>query len=201
MTQDEVEVIRAQCWENALHAFGTAYIFEKRALGHGRGLKYLTFLGIGVPTVVGALVLSFGTAADALKYVVPVAAALGVIQITVSVWALSDKWEDSLVFAELSASTNRRLAAEYAKLARLGSTDLELLQQRFDLLWTEDRGQRDLDNRQGISEREQRLGMRAGLRQYQRECPNCGCTPASMQSTDCPVCGRLHRFFPRRRAS
>ena len=51
------------------------------------------------------------------------------------------------------------------------------------------------DNKQSISEAEKRAGMRASLRQLQKECVNCKTIPISMIASDCPICGRFRINF------
>jgi hypothetical protein len=48
-TVSERDILRQDCWTQALYAFGTAAIFERRAKILGRRLKSLAFLGIVMP--------------------------------------------------------------------------------------------------------------------------------------------------------
>ncbi|MDR3625278.1 MAG: hypothetical protein P4L45_00510, partial [Ignavibacteriaceae bacterium] len=49
----------------------------------------------------------------------------------------------------------------------------------------------DRDNQQYITEKEKRMGMRAGLRQFKRACAACKQVPVSLKSTNCDVCGNF----------
>ena len=50
---------RGEAWDNAIHAFGTSYIFERRLKAARKKLRWLTFLGIAVPVMVGGVVVTF----------------------------------------------------------------------------------------------------------------------------------------------
>lgn len=187
MTTNE-DILRQQCWDNALHALGTSAIFERRANTYRQRLRLLTFLGIVVPLAVGGMVLSFGTAPNYLPIVLTVAGILGLIQLIGSAWALVARWDDSLAYALESTTSNSRIANEYEQLARNPPTDIDT---RVQIITAEDRLRSDLDTKQGITEEEKRRGMRAALRQYKRPCATCGKIPDSMIATDCPTCGQF----------
>ncbi len=183
--------LRQDCWNQALHAFGTAYIFERRAKKIGSKLKILTFLGIAVPLSVGALVLSWGADSKAIPYITFLAGILGFVQLILSVWAIVAKWQDNYTYSQESTSSNYRLANKYELLAKYQSDDEKEQRINFDLLATESSARDDLDIKQGISEKEKRRGMRAALRKYKRECANCKLVPMSLEPSDCPVCGNF----------
>lgn len=52
--------IRDLCWTNAVHAFGTSHIFQRRALQLRRQLIWLNYVGVAVPFTIGVLALTFG---------------------------------------------------------------------------------------------------------------------------------------------
>src|SRR5215213_3709032 len=116
-------VERQECWKLALEAFGTKYIFEKRAAKLRRQLNLLTFFGIAVPATVGAIVLSFSAVPSLLPYVLTLAGILGVAQVVVTVWSVVYKWQDELVYASESINANDRLSSSFAWLGKTNSAD------------------------------------------------------------------------------
>lgn len=185
---DQQRSLRSKCWDLAIHAFGTAWIFEKRARKLRWKLKILSFLGIAVPVVIGGIVLSFGTNPRILPALLWVAGVLGVAQLTGSVWSLVARWDDSLAYALESVTANYRLSRRFESLGEQPPADLEV---EFRVLDAENQARKDLDFRQDLTPKEKRAGLRAGLRQFQRACVGCNEVPTSMSPTDCEVCGNF----------
>jgi mobilome CxxCx(11)CxxC protein len=182
---------RQECADSALKCFGTAYIFERRAAPIRRRLQWLAFLGIAAPAALGAVVGTFNLNRTALAIAITFAGAIGIAQLIISIWSLVAKWDDSLAYDVESKSANYRLAGEYAKLAKTQSTSPEEFDMQFRLLETEAKLRTELDQRQDVADKEKRMGMRAGLRQYRRICAGCKQVPLSLESTPCPVCGQF----------
>jgi mobilome CxxCx(11)CxxC protein len=109
---------REQCWDHAIHTFGTGFIFETRTKKLRISLRWLTFLGVAVPVAIGGIVLSFGTKSVALPYLLGAAGILAVAQLVLSVWSLVAAWNDNLAYAIESARSNYRLATRYEDLGR-----------------------------------------------------------------------------------
>lgn len=186
----EHDAIRHQCWEAALHAYGTSYVFGRRARGLRRKLQWLTFVSLGVPFLIGALVLAYGQL-KLLALVIAVGAAVGVVQALVALWSVVGGWVDNYSFAAQSSSANETLATRFSDLGRNPPVVIEDLRHRFDVLTTEDQSRRDQDHPKDVTDAERRMGMRAALRRLQKPCAGCGKVPASMEATDCDVCGRF----------
>src|SRR5882724_1818873 len=102
-----LDEIRAECWTESLHCFGTSYIFEQRANLLRKRLRILTFLGIGVPAAVGGAVAAFGIDFRLMGPVLTVAGVLLLTQLIGSVWSLTSKWEDGFAYSLESLSANR----------------------------------------------------------------------------------------------
>lgn len=184
-------VVLKECWNQAVNSFGTAYIFEQRANRHRRYLRLLTFLGMIVPAIIGSIVLSFGINAPVLPLLISVASILIPAQFFFSVWSLVSKWDDTLAYSTKSNSTNKNLSLRYRELARTPPEDDASLNQRVQFLQAEYQWQSRDDEVQGVTEKEKRMGMRAGLREFQRPCATCEKVPSSMKSTECPTCGQF----------
>ena len=181
---------RKLCNDNALYCYGTAYIFEKRAASIRWKIRVLTFLGIAVPASVGAIIGSFSLTTEYTKEVLTIAGLLGLTQLILSIWSLTAKWDDNLSYYLESKVTNYRLSSDWNQLSNTTiisdlefATKLEVMKKEFETI-------SDLDNRHDITDSEKHMGMRAGLRKFQRLCVECNKIPTSMKPTDCGVCGK-----------
>lgn len=186
-----LDEIRSDSWNQAAHAFGTAAIFQERARKLKSKLRALTFLGIVIPVLVGGVAMSFGTEGEWFKWLLYAAAGLGLIQLIGSVWSLVSGWEETHAYALASAVANDSLAtafSDFAKNPPANSKDTEL---RYEVLKTENNLRRHIDNQQNVTEKEKRFGMRAALRQYQKQCSACKKVPTTMKPTSCGVCGNF----------
>jgi mobilome CxxCx(11)CxxC protein len=179
---------REKCWNEAFYAFGTAWIFEKRASRLRGRLRILTFLGIAVPLALGGTVASFGLDFRYLGLIIILAAILSIIQLIGSAWALVAKWEDEYAYSLESAVINYGLSNKYKELGE-NLPESEELRIKMSLLDAENRLRKDSDLKHVITEKEKRMGHRAALRQFRRTCVACGEIPTSMKGSDCNVCG------------
>jgi mobilome CxxCx(11)CxxC protein len=182
---------RKDCWDQAIYAFGTAYIFEKRLQSARKNLRVLTYLGVLVPVAVGGIVVSFfgvQSLRPFLTWLIVAAGILGTIQLAFTLWALVAKWDDVASYAAISSSENRRLAARFEELGKMPPVDFAV---QYQLLKADNSRRQEADIQQGINDAEKRMITRAGLRQYQRTCVRCNLVPADMSSTNCTVCGNF----------
>ncbi len=188
----EVEILRQKCWDRALQTHGSAHVFEQRSNRFRNRLRMLTFFGIAVPATIGSVVLSSKNA-DLSAVLLFIAGFLGLVQLIGSIWSLVSHWDESYSYARESLTSNYQLSNKYQKMAENPPSDPAVLQLQFDLLEKEDHFRYAQDSKQGISEEEKRLAMRAGLRQFQRLCTQCSTVPSSLEPTDCGVCGDFKR--------
>ncbi|HVV74057.1 MAG TPA: mobilome CxxCx(11)CxxC protein [Verrucomicrobiae bacterium] len=193
---DELARLRQRCWTEAIHCYGTAKIFEARTLILRHRLRVLAFLGVGVPLSVGAAVTSFGIDSTLTPWFLGAASVLSVVGGILSAWALTNRWEDELSYAADSMTANRILSEEYSKLASSTNVGLSKVREQLNLLEKENSTRSSFDEKQGITEDEKRMGMRAALRQFQRKCATCGIVPTSMEPSNCGTCGnfKVRRF-------
>ncbi|MBN1225059.1 MAG: hypothetical protein JXB23_17555 [Candidatus Aminicenantes bacterium] len=188
---DSLDQKRLECWDIAVHAFGTARIFEERAKKLKINLKWITFFGIGVPMSVGGVLMAFGLNSAYLPIAMTTASVLGVFQLIFSLWSLVSRWEDNLSYSLESGSLNHRISRNFKSLAIDPPSNQEVFRMRFEILSVEEANRNDLDNKQGITEKERRMGMRAALREFKRPCAGCKEIPTSMKATDCNICGNF----------
>ncbi|MBO6228744.1 MAG: hypothetical protein J6N68_13960 [Shewanella sp.] len=87
---------RLECANYVLHAYGTAYIFEKRASSIQRKIKWLSFLGVAVPASVGAVVGSYALDEAQIGLLLFVASSIAIVQLLLSIWSLTSNWNTNL---------------------------------------------------------------------------------------------------------
>jgi mobilome CxxCx(11)CxxC protein len=179
---------RGKCWDAAVHCYGTAYIFEQRAKHARTKLRWLTYVGLAVPLIVGAVVLSFRTAPPAMQ---AIATIVLIGQLAVSLWSLVAKWDDQLATGLESKAANYRLATRYEELASNSTMPDDEFRTLKEVCDAENRLRQEADSKQDVSDREKMLGMRRALWKYRRPCAGCKQIPDEVKSkSDCDVCGR-----------
>lgn len=180
-----------RCANEALKSHGTAYIFEKRAAKIRLKIMVLSFLGIAGPASVGAIISTYSLDDDTTKIVLFVAGTIAIVQLLLSVWSLVSGWNDKLAYYLESKSSNYNLSSQYQKLSHNSSISKQGFNSELKILDREAELRAALDNNHDISDKEKRMGMRYGLRKYQRPCAGCNKVPTDMKSTSCGVCGNI----------
>lgn len=188
---DEYNNLRQDCWNDALHSFGTAYIYSKRSRKIGKLLKINNFLGIIVPVVIGGIVTSYNVSADALQIILIIAAPISVLQLILSVLSLTNKWDDSYSYYLESTNDNGQLSNDYTNLAKYPPDHKNDLKSKKDLIDVKYQIRNTSDTKYQLSDMEKREGMRYSLRKFQRKCAGCAVIPVDMKSTTCGVCGEF----------
>lgn len=176
-------------WKPRIDTTGTAYIFEQRAQALRRRLQLLSFIGLVVPLVVGGLALAYGAGFWALPVFIGVGSGIGVAQSVFALWAIQAGWVDAHSYAIRSIAANTELARAYDELAKNPPVDAKERRYRLDVLRTKETAREEEDYKQGITDAEKRMGMRAALRKYQKACDSCHEVPTDMNPTECGVCG------------
>ncbi|WP_217243253.1 mobilome CxxCx(11)CxxC protein [Streptomyces sp. AC555_RSS877] len=110
-----IDDYRRRCWDAALHAYGTSYIFQKRAASLKRKTDVLTWVGFAVPLLIGALVGTFGQN-KLWSVVLTVGTVIAAVQLVVSLWSLVKRWPEELAYSFSSATANESLASRFAAL-------------------------------------------------------------------------------------
>jgi mobilome CxxCx(11)CxxC protein len=183
------DLTREDCWVRALQAFGTAHIFELRARKYSRLLRWVAFVGLVVPLVVGGFALSYGASFVALPVLIIIGSAVGIAQATISLWSLVARWLESYAYAIESVISNKSLYLRFRDLGGNPPASHADLISQYRLLQVEDDARRDQDYKQEVTEPEKRRAMRAGLRELGRACASCKKIPTDMNPTKCGVCG------------
>jgi mobilome CxxCx(11)CxxC protein len=185
-----LEAIQRESSEEALHCFGTAHVFEVRANLLRQRIRLLTFLGIVVPATVGLAYMSFGASSWLTTPLVVLGSLLLILQLIGSIWSLVYRWDDSFAYSLESMSANRSFYERFKELAS-DTHNKEEANLFYQLPQSESQARSKEDEKQGATENEKRMGMRAGLRQLKRACAACNQVPTSMTPTDCNVCGNF----------
>lgn len=183
--------LRKEGWNNALHAYGTAYIYNLRGKSVQKKLQLITFLGILVPLLVGSIALGYGYNNNILDVVLKIVIPISVIQLIVSTWSLVARWNEANAYYMESSISNSNLSIKYQNLSKFPPKDLGNLRDEMEKIDIE-KTQRDIqDKKYSFSEKEKRKGMRYSLRKFERSCAGCGEIPKSMGATDCDICGKF----------
>ncbi len=188
---ERINNLRLRCWKDAYFAYGTGWIFQEKAKRLSNYLSILNYVGLFVPLIVGAVVTAFGTDSPYLGVILLLVGLLGIIQTAGFGWSLIRKWSDKLSYAIEAMNDNYRQAEDYETLARDPPSDLEIFKSKFELLTVKYQHRDDLDNRQNITQEERRMGYRASLWKYGKECPECKKVPRGMDASNCEVCGKF----------
>jgi mobilome CxxCx(11)CxxC protein len=128
------DILRQDCWTQALYAFGTAAIFERRSKILGRRLKGLAFLGIAVPLTIGGVVKSFSGALQYLEFALWIAGIVSLAQLMLTAWSLINRWQDRHAYALGSMVDNYKIAQKYENLGKHPPDDLTEFRFRQELL-------------------------------------------------------------------
>lgn len=179
----------SECWNRALYAHGTAQVFLARSERYKRKLRWLAFVGIAGALLIGGIVTGFGVGAPYLSLFIAGAAIVTIGQLLFSLWSLVADWTGELTYSLESASENLSLSSAFRELAEQAQNPSSDLAVRFAELRSRDESRRVSDTKQGVTEKEKRYGLRAGLLHFQRQCVECKQVPISMKSTKCGVCG------------
>lgn len=197
VTPNPLDSLKIEAARRGQDATGTAYIFEVRADRLRKRLSRLNFFGLAVPLIVGLVAIGFGVKFKALGAIIVVAIVLSGAQVVVFAWSLVTQWVDKYERYLQASVANRSIAESYQALVRQGPVDIADYRQRLEVLDTKDQAQRNSDYREGITDAEKHMGMRATLIHYTKECSRCGLVPDNMKppkKDKCVVCGD----FPRR---
>jgi mobilome CxxCx(11)CxxC protein len=116
-------------------------------------VKWLGFLGIAVPLILGGVVLTFYTQGKPPDALIAVGGALSLAQVVMSLWSLSDSWDPKLKKSEEATAEFSQLRLELDAFYPLGTTGLYDEDRLRQLL---DRSRRGLfaDNELNVSQHE-----------------------------------------------
>lgn len=181
--------IRTDCWDKALDALGYFYIYSKRIEKLELWLRWTKVLGILIPVLLGGLVTSYFSNKLVLSIAITVTTPLALLQLLLSTYLAITGSDEKMSEYSTTAAEYALLNSEFEQLAKYPIEDEATYLNRYNVLLERERGvgKRNFN----ISDKERRMGMRYGLRQYRRGCAGCNETPVSMNPTTCDVCGNF----------
>ncbi|MFZ2852618.1 MAG: mobilome CxxCx(11)CxxC protein [Rhodocyclaceae bacterium] len=174
------------CRDKEIYAYGTAWLFQQRALAFRQNLNILSWLSLVVPIAVGTLLGTFDS--SELTTMTRIGSGLlgGALAIT-GAWAVVAGWTDALSRAERSILANNELCDRWRELKGYAGSDFYA---QLATLKERDRAQENLDNLSNITAKDKICMMRAALIQYGLPCERCGQVPTSLKpgNHNCAVC-------------
>lgn len=189
--EDYFEKTKTECWNKALDSFGYAYIYSRRMQRLDFYLKGIRLMGIVVPILLGAITASYYNDADLMKKAIAWTTPLTILQLVFSAIATSLGSEQQFNNYITKSVEYNLLHSEFDQLAKFPGQDAEKFIKRYDLLVEREKGISKGSSE--LKDKERRMGMRAGLREYRRDCAGCGKTPLDIDGSQskCNVCGNF----------
>lgn len=177
--------------DNAFHSFGTYYIFKKRYDGYKNKTLSIATINLLVPSIFGAIYISFGANILTKELSISICAGLGFISICATVISFILRWQEKVTESQKNMIDNYGMYEKYYDIA----IDTSLIKEKFEEIYFQlsqegkyiDRASLEAE----ISDKEKRRGHRAALIQLQRDCVSCNVKPKSMKSSKCNVCGNF----------
>jgi len=189
MNKNIPESLLRRCSDEALKAHGTGYIFEKRAAEIKTKLNILNFFGIIGPVALGTTIATYDLNNDAVDAVKFIAGTIGFIQIIFTTWSMIEGWGDKASSYTESKSSNYSIAKRLKDLEHNLTLSKNQFESELAVIEKEIEIRNTIDAKHDIKDEEKRMGMRYGLRKYQRPCAGCKMVPTNMKPTDCGICG------------
>jgi mobilome CxxCx(11)CxxC protein len=120
--------------------------------------------------------MAFSFAPAYTPFILTVAGAFAVSQLTLSVLSIVYGWDEAYSYARESIADNNRIRNELEQILR-GGTPLEDREGRMNELRHDIQAREKRDDDQGLTDREKCYGRRVGLAQYQKTCILCHKVP------------------------
>lgn len=189
--EDIIDRMKGDCFNGALHAFGTAFIYSERSIKIGRWLKINNFLGIALPGLFWTLATLYNLTPINLNYILIIGSPLTIASAVISYLSITQEWGNSYSYYLESVNDNNRISKEYNEIAKYTPTKIEEFRFRKELIDLKNDNRNSGDLKYPLTSRENRKGMKYSLRNFQRSCRGCKQIPIDMESTECGVCGKF----------
>ena len=182
--------IRTDCWNKALDSLGYSYVYSKKIEKLNVWLRWTKVLVILIPVLLGGLVSAYyATNPEILKWALAITSPLALGQLVLSAYLSVIGADEKVNEYSTKAAEYSLLNSEFEQLANYPIAEDKEYESKFNILLERERGTSKGNHK--VSDKERRMGMRYGLRNYRRDCAGCGKTPVSMTPTDCDVCGNF----------
>lgn len=179
-------------------AYGTEQLFKRRADILRRLLRLVAFFGILGPVVIGAVVTSFSNYQSLMPILIPIAGAVGIAQLVVTLWSLVNKWDDSYAYALRSQDGNADLLRKWEALGKTlvsapSQASAPAFIDSYNRVSEIQAEQSKEDKKQGVTDKETRRGMREALFKFRQKCLVCCIMPTSRKAgpSKCNCCGNF----------
>lgn len=175
----------------AFHSFGTYCIFKKRYDRYKFKILVVSAINVLVPTLFGAIYISFGVNILNKEISVALCAILGFISICTTVMSFVLRWQEKVNDSQRNMIDNYYMYERYKGIADDLTLDKEKFEFQYYQLMTEGK-YIDRHSLEGeIGDKEKRWGHKKSLIQFQRSCAGCGIKPDNMVTSDCSICGQF----------
>jgi mobilome CxxCx(11)CxxC protein len=181
--------IKVDCWNNALDSLGYSYIYSKRVAKIERWLRWSKVLGLVIPVALGGIVSGYYANQQVMIVALNSASIISIAQLVISTYLVSTGSDEKLINYMGKSTEYSLLSGEFEGLAKYPIDEFDKYKQKFDILV--ERGNGIGKGNYEIKDEEKRMGMRYGLRQFNRQCVQCEKIPYSMNATECDVCGNF----------
>lgn len=188
-TEDLKNKIIHDCWDKALDCFGYSYIYSKRITKIDNILKWTRVLGILIPVLLGGITASYYANTYMMQLALFITAPLAIAQLGLSTILIVLGSDGQLTDYTNKAVEHSLLNSEFEHLAKIPDADYNSYSKRYEILLERERALSKGNS--NLKDKELRMGMRAALRNYRRECAGCNIAPTSMTPTKCDVCGNF----------
>lgn len=189
MEENLFNKMRQDCWDKALDSFAYSYIYSKRIESADFWLRWSKVLGIIVPVLLGGVVSSYYSNQTVMYWALLITTPIAIAQLVISTYLTVVGSDEKVKLYQSKSVEYSLLNSEIEHLAKYPSLNFNEYSKKYEILLERERG--ISRENQNIKDKELRMGMRYGLRNYRRECAGCGKVPVSMKSTHCDVCGKF----------
>lgn len=187
--ENNKEKIRQDCWDKALDSIAFWYIFQMKIKRINSWLRLSKILGIAIPVFLGGILTSAYNFEQVISVAIWIATPIALTQLVLSTVLTLNGSDENLLKYSTKAAEYSVLESDFKKMARYPDNDESEYVKKFELLLEREKGvgKGNLE----VTDKEKRIGMRFGLREYSRACAGCKKVPTSMDSTDCGICGNF----------
>jgi mobilome CxxCx(11)CxxC protein len=187
--EDLKKKMRQECWDKALDSFAYSYIYSKKTEHLNFLLRWTKLFGILIPVMLGALLTAYYGNKHLIDAAIYITTPFAIAQLILSTY-LTVIGADEKVNTYISKSIEYTLLnSEIDFLVKFPDSDSLIFQNKYEVLNEREKclGKGNYE----LSEKDLRMGMRFGLRQYRRPCVGCNEVPVSMKPSKCEVCGNF----------
>lgn len=181
--------IRQDCWDFALDCAAYYYIYTKKLKSIGVLLRISKVLGIIIPVLLGGTLASYGQNSSIITLAITITTPIALLQLCLSTYLTVIGMDEKFAEYNSMAASYSIIEGDFKMLAKYPLDNFDEYTKKFEILLEREKGisGANID----VTDKEKRMGMRFGLREYSRHCVGCKTVPLSMKSTNCDICGNF----------